>query len=70
MAVSTNVLSPRLEGVLTVLKNALSEYFHLYNKRTGRNKRVLTGEFFCYYMKKRLLLHRNKHEGGQNLKNQ
>ena len=41
------------------------EYSHLSNKRTGWNKRVLRAEFFCYYMKKRLLLHRNKRAGGE-----
>jgi hypothetical protein len=38
-------------------------YSHLSNKRTGWNKRVLRADFFCYYMKKWLLLHRNKRAG-------
>jgi hypothetical protein len=38
-------------------------YSHLSIKRRGWNKRVLRAEFFCYYMKKRLLLHRNKRAG-------
>ena len=55
-----NIVRPFLHEVVFLAAN----YSHLSNKRTGWNKRVLRAEFFCYYMKKRLLLHRNKRAGG------
>ena len=39
-------------------------YSQASNKHAGWNKRVLLADFCDHYMKKRLLLHKNKRAGG------
>jgi hypothetical protein len=59
------ILYPPFENSTTRIAIIHKNYSHLSNKSTGWNKRVLRQNFFVTtYMKKRLLLHRNKRARG------